>query len=997
LTRRIDHRKMRAVKIVIFAFLAFAALPALASPSGVVISGFQLRGPQGGNDEYVEIRNVGAASVDIGGWRLQGCQSTAPGTAGTRATVPGGVLLAPGQYFLFTNGASSGYSGSVAGDATYTTGIADFAPSGYAGMQLVDPASVKQDGVGAPSSPCREGTGFATPTVNGPSNAYLRTRDTDDNVADFSGPQASDPHNSGSNVAVCPNDGVRIFAIQGRGHVSPLNAQCVVNVPGIVTQVLDNGFFMQDGDGDGDVATSDGIFVFVSSPPAVVAGQQVKVKGTVAEHRPGSSFGATNCPASANACNLTLTEIIAPTVTPASGLFANTAIAPVLLGTSGRVPPNQVLDNDTAGSVEVAAQTSYDPAQDGIDFYESLEGMRVRVDNARVLGPSSAFGEIWLLGDNATAASGVNARGGVSLVESGGVVDFNPERIQIDVRRLAATGVQVRVGDTVPTVVGALTYDLGNFRILPDSLPTFTSGGLAPAISGVSSGDDRLRVASYNVENLDANDDDNCGGSPDRDVADGRFARLAQHIVVALGAPDVVGLQEVQDDSGCADDGTVNAGTTLGTLLQAIAGAGGPGYAHVQISPANNADGGAPGANIRQAILYNPSRIAFVPGTQGTGNAGTASIPSLDAQGRLQLSHSPGRIDPANSAWASSRKPLVATFDFNGRRVLVIVNHFNSKGGDAPLFGRLRPPPLGSEPQRLQQAQSENEFVRQVLALDASARIVSLGDFNDFEFSAPIRTLTGQGVGTPVLTGLAGLLLPAPERYSYIFQGNSQQLDHIFVSSALVAGAQFQVVHLNAEFADGVSDHDPLIASLRIPSATSGAPVLAGAASRKVHGIAGMHDVVLSLATTSPTTEPRSGGAGGNHSVVFTFDRVVTGGNVSVTAGSASAGAPTFDGNEMIVPLSGVANEQYVTVAVTNVTAADGGSGGGGSVRLGFLLGDVSQNRVVTVSDLAQVNGQIAQSVTPANFLKDVNATGTLTVADKGIANTQITKALPIP
>jgi hypothetical protein len=57
----------------------------------------------------------------------------------------------------------------------------------------------------------------------------------------------------------------------------------------------------------------------------------------------------------------------------------------------------------------------------------------------------------------------------------------------------------------------------------------------------------------------------------------------------------------------------------------------------------------------------------------------------------------------------------------------------------------------------------------------------------------------------------------------------------------------------------------------------------------------------------------------------------------------------------------------------------------------------VSQNRVVTVSDLAQVNGQIAQSVTPANFLKDVNASGTLTVADKGVANTQITKALPMP
>jgi len=92
-----------------------------------------------------------------------------------------------------------------------------------------------------------------------------------------------------------------------------------------------------------------------------------------------------------------------------------------------------------------------------------------------------------------------------------------------------------------------------------------------------------------------------------------------------------------------------------------------------------------------------------------------------------------------------------------------------------------------------------------------------------------------------------------------------------------------------------------------------------------------------------------------------------------------------------------VANQQYVTISVNDVTAADGSTGGSGSVRIGFLLGDANQNRVVTVSDLAQVNAQIAQVVTVSNYLKDVNASGTLTVADKGIANTQITKALPAP
>jgi len=170
-------------------------------------------------------------------------------------------------------------------------------------------------------------------------------------------------------------------------------------------------------------------------------------------------------------------------------------------------------------------------------------------------------------------------------------------------------------------------------------------------------------------------------------------------------------------------------------------------------------------------------------------------------------------------------------------------------------------------------------------------------------------------------------------------------------------------------------------------------PVVQGRVSRKVHGAAGTFGLPLTGTPASPTTEPRSGGAGGNHTIVFIFDKDVTGGIASM-AGTGAAGTPTFSGNEMRVPLSGVANAQYVTVAVSNVIAVDGGAGGSGSVCIGFLLGDVSQNRVVTVSDLAQVNAQIAQVVTTANYLKDVNASGTLTVADKGIANTQITKAL---
>jgi DNA-binding beta-propeller fold protein YncE len=172
------------------------------------------------------------------------------------------------------------------------------------------------------------------------------------------------------------------------------------------------------------------------------------------------------------------------------------------------------------------------------------------------------------------------------------------------------------------------------------------------------------------------------------------------------------------------------------------------------------------------------------------------------------------------------------------------------------------------------------------------------------------------------------------------------------------------------------------------------APVLQSAASRKVHGGAGTFDLPLSLIATAPNTEPRQGPA---QMIVFTFDKPLSGATATITEGTATAGTPTFSGNDVLVPLTGVTNQQYVTIALTNVAAVDGGTGGSGSVRVGFLAGDVNQNRVVTVADLGLVNQQLAQVVTAANFLRDVNASGTLTVADKGITNANLTKSLPAP
>jgi hypothetical protein len=171
-------------------------------------------------------------------------------------------------------------------------------------------------------------------------------------------------------------------------------------------------------------------------------------------------------------------------------------------------------------------------------------------------------------------------------------------------------------------------------------------------------------------------------------------------------------------------------------------------------------------------------------------------------------------------------------------------------------------------------------------------------------------------------------------------------------------------------------------------------PVLQNAVSRKVHGGVGTFDLTLSAVTTNPTTEPRQGPA---QTIVFTFDKPINAAIVTITEGVATALAPIFSGNSVIVGLAGVTDRQYVTVSLPNVASTDGATGGLGSVRLGFLVGDVSQNRVVTLADLGLVNAQLTLPVSAANFLKDVNANGTLTLADKGITNANLTRALPPP
>jgi beta-lactamase superfamily II metal-dependent hydrolase len=160
-------------------------------PGGVVIDEARTRGPGGASDEFVEVRNTSAGDVDVSGWALQGCAGTS-GTASNRAVVPAGTVLAAGQALLFAN---NGYTGAVAPDLLYSTGISD---SG--GVRIVDAAGVFVDGVGSSSgstSECREGAGLSWPTSGADEAVQRQGPDTDDNAADFA-VVAADPQNLAS-------------------------------------------------------------------------------------------------------------------------------------------------------------------------------------------------------------------------------------------------------------------------------------------------------------------------------------------------------------------------------------------------------------------------------------------------------------------------------------------------------------------------------------------------------------------------------------------------------------------------------------------------------------------------------------------------------------------------------------------------------------------------------------------------------------------------------
>jgi len=602
--------------------------------------------------------------------------------------------------------------------------------------------------------------------------------------AALSSPEHSRPTGGG---AAGDGDGVRIHDIQGHTRLSPYKGRKVTGVAGVVTGVRGSGsargFWIQDPHPDDDPATSEGIYVYTGKQtPDVKVGDSVHVDGDVAEFYPGGE----------KAGGQSVTQLTGAHWTVRAGGRSLPAAERL---DAKRIPDTYAPKGDKdSRSIE---KLRLHPDKYALDLYESLEGMRTEVSDARVTGPTSEYGELWVTADPREHPT---PRGGTLY---GSYHQQNGARLKVSSLLPAdkAPFPKADVGDKLTgTTEGPLDYDnFGGYTVRATELGKLKSGGL-PAEKTPKAPKDQLSIATYNVENL----------SPKSDA--GKFDRLAGALVKNLSSPDIVAVEEVQDNNGPTDDGTVKADQTLDKLTGAIKKAGGPAYRWREIDPQDKKDGGQPGGNIRVAFLYNPDRVSFAD--RKGGDATTPVRVEKGSGGTPELSANPGRIDPTNKAWQESRKPLAGEFRFKGKHVFVVANHFSSKGGgdadgDEPMEGRFQPPARHSEPQRIEQAKLVNSFAKDVRSVDPKAAVVAAGDLNDFPFSPTLDALRSGGALTSPMQQL-----PADERYSYVFNGNSQALDHALTTPG-TGHVDYDIVHLNAEFHDQTSDHDPTVIRIR--------------------------------------------------------------------------------------------------------------------------------------------------------------------------------------
>jgi len=286
---------------------------------------------------------------------------------------------------------------------------------------------------------------------------------------------------------------------------------------------------------------------------------------------------------------------------------------------------------------------------------------------------------------------------------------------------------------------------------------------------------------------------DDASSTPTPEELETQLTKLAMAIKVELRLPEIIVVQEIENQ------------TIAQELADRVNWATGTSYMATSFETSD-------GRGIEAGFLWDADRVNLLDAFQMSG-------PGVEQWFGVS-SPSPGR------------EPIVGVFAIQGQEVTIIGNHFKSKGGDDPLYGVNWPPFRKTEIQRKGQAQVVRDFVNSILDANPDALVMVAGDLNDFQFGEPgegadhpVAIVAGVGGGVP-LTNLLDLEKP-PETFTYVYDGNSQVLDHMLVSPALLEMVEAaDILHFNAGFPAALgadptttlraSDHDPLEGRFKI-------------------------------------------------------------------------------------------------------------------------------------------------------------------------------------
>lgn len=561
--------------------------------------------------------------------------------------------------------------------------------------------------------------------------------------------------------------------IQGSGSRSPY--ECLpVTTSGVVTFVKKDGFFLQDPTGDGDPTTSDGVYVYTkSAPPAAAAvGNSVTVSGMVQEYVPS---GDPNSPP--------LTEITGPTVN--------------LLSSGTQLPdPINIGSLDPNGSLEQL---------------ERYEGMRVHVDALTVTGPT--LGSVDEVNARATSNGlffGVLPATPRPFREAGIEApdpvpnppcciprfDGNPERLRVDTSALPSK-LEVTSGAVVSNITGPLDYGYRTYSIVAEEGITATGNIAAAPLPAPDAGE--FTIASMNLQHFF----NNAGFA-------NRLNKVSLAIRNILRTPDIIGVQEAETPP--------SPQSSQNSVLELLA---------LKL----NEDAVAAGDPAPNYETY------LDPGNDPSGiNVGFLVKPGITVNGVTQ--HGNNDTLPGSGQSLNDRPPLVLDASVSNQgeteRFYVVVNHLRS------LSGVEIPGGLAQEKRK-----GQAEFLANLIQNDlGNAKIVSIGDYNAYQFNDGYVDVMGTIVGNPApadqvalaspdlvdpnLTDLLTLLDP-PQRYSYVYDGTAQALDHVLVSSSMFGDVtRFFYAHNNADFPESYrgdfgrperyADHDIAVAYFKLPT-----------------------------------------------------------------------------------------------------------------------------------------------------------------------------------